>query len=131
MKIVHFSGRRKQAVARATLREGHGALTVNCVPIDIYEPKLSRLKLREPLILAGDTFNKVDVAIRVHGGGQVSQSEAARLALSRALVHYNKKLESVFMKYDRQFLVADVRYKETRKPNCHGKARAKVQKSYR
>tara|TARA_Y100000310_G_scaffold345791_1_gene469992 strand:+ start:504 stop:899 length:396 start_codon:yes stop_codon:yes gene_type:complete len=131
MKIIHVSGRRKQAIARATLKAGKGVVKINNIQIDNYEPKLARLKLREPMILAGDVLSKVDVSIRVSGGGQVSQAEAARLALSRALVQFSKKLENIFLKYDRQFLVADVRYKETRKPNRHGKARAKRQKSYR
>ncbi|MDP7324054.1 MAG: 30S ribosomal protein S9 [Candidatus Woesearchaeota archaeon] len=131
MKIIHESGRRKEAIARATLKKGSGSVKINNIPMDMYEPKLSRLKLREPTILAGDVMEKVDITIRVSGGGQVSQAEAARLALSRALVKFNKKLETIFMKYDRQFLVADSRYKETRKPNRHGKARSKRQKSYR
>ena len=131
MKIIHVSGRRKQAIARATLKAGKGVVKINNIQIDNYEPKLARLKLREPMILAGDVLSKVDVSMRVSGGGQVSQAEAARLALSRALVQFSKKLENIFLKYDRQFLVADVRYKETRKPNRHGKARAKRQKSYR
>ena len=131
MKIIHEAGRRKEAIARATLKKGSGSVKINNIPMDMYEPKLSRLKLREPTILAGDVMEKVDITIRVSGGGQVSQAEAARLALSRALVKFNKKLETIFMKYDRQFLVADSRYKETRKPNRHGKARSKRQKSYR
>ena len=131
MKVIHVSGRRKRAIARATLKQGKGIVKINNVPIDIYEPSLARLKLREPLLLAGEVMQKVDVSIKVFGGGQVSQSEAARLALSRALVKFSKKLETVFLKYDRQFLVADSRYKEASKPNRHGKARAKRQKSYR
>jgi ribosomal protein S9 len=40
-------------------------------------------------------------------------------------------VEKVLVDYDRTLLVADVRRKEKRKPNTAGKARAKVQKSYR
>ena len=47
------------------------------------------------------------------------------------LAVFDKKLTPIFTAYDRQLLVADVRRKETRKPNCHGKARAKRQTSYR
>jgi ribosomal protein S9 len=53
------------------------------------------------------------------------------LAIARALVEKDKKLKEVFLDYDRQLLVADVRQKESAKPNSHGKARAKRQKSYR
>lgn len=132
-KIVHASGKRKSAIARATLRKGIGKVRVNNQLLDTFNPKLARLKLREPLLLAGDVSNKIDIDINVCGGGVMSQAEAGRLAIAKALVEYTKddKLENEFLNYDRHLLVADVRRKETRKPNRHGKARAKVQKSYR
>ena len=40
------------------------------------------------------------------------------------------KMQDIFMKYDRQLLVADVRRKEVYKPG-DSKARSKRQKSYR
>lgn len=133
MKIVHASGKRKSAIARATLRQGNGLIRVNKIPIDFINPKMSRLKMREPLILAGDVASKVDIDIDVAGGGTTSQAEASRLAIAKALVNFAKsdKLKEVFLNYDRNLLVADVRFKETAKPNRHGQARAKVQKSYR
>lgn len=129
-KIIHTSGKRKRAVARATLKPGTGLVKINHKPIDIYQPKMARLKLREPLILAESVSDEVNININVKGGGAISQTEAARLALSRALVKYNKKLEKVFLDYDRHLLIADVRRKEPCKPNI-SKARAKRQKSYR
>lgn len=129
-KIINTSGKRKRAIARASLREGKGRIRVNNVLLDVYEPKLSRLKIREPLIISGETGN-VDIDVVVSGGGQSSQADAARLAIAKALAAYNKKLEKVFLEYDRHMMVADVRRKETHKPKRHGKARAKVQKSYR
>ena len=52
---------------------------------------------------------------------------------AKALVEYSKnsKLKEQFLEYDRNLLVADVRRKEPAKPNRHGQARAKRQKSYR
>ncbi|MFH1511030.1 MAG: 30S ribosomal protein S9 [Candidatus Woesearchaeota archaeon] len=131
MKLTHVSGKRKSAIARATLCEGSGKVRINKVLIDVYEPKVARMKLREPLQLAGDIVQGLDISVTVRGGGTVSQAEAARLAIARALSVFDKKLESVFQKYDRHLLVGDVRRKETRKPNRHGKARSKTQKSYR
>jgi small subunit ribosomal protein S9 len=131
MKPIHISGKRKSAVARATLTEGSGRVRVNRTLIEVYEPKVARMKLREPLLLAGDVVNKVDIDVDVNGGGPTSQAEAARLAMARVLAAYDKKLEDVFLKYDRHLMVADVRRKETHKPNRHGKARSKTQKSYR
>ena len=59
------------------------------------------------------------------------QADAVRLAIGRALVQYNAGLRQTLLDYDRQLLVADIRRKESAKPNSHGQARAKVQKSYR
>ena len=83
------------------------------------------------MILAGDVAAGVDISVNVSGGGVSSQADAARLAMARALAKYSKKLEKVFLNYDRHLLVADVRRKEATKPNTHGKARSKRQKSYR
>ena len=133
MKDINASGKRKMAIARATLRQGNGLVRINRVPIEFIEPKMSRLKLREPLILAGDVADKVDIDVNVEGGGTTSQAEASRLAIAKALMDFTKsdKLKEVFLNYDRNLIVADVRRKEAAKPNRHGQARSKVQKSYR
>ncbi len=133
MKVVTASGKRKRAIARATIRAGKGIVKVNNQILDFYEPKISRLKLREPLIIAGSLMNKVDVRVNVIGGGISSQADASRLAIAKGLVEFSKsdKLKEEFLNYDRNLLVADVRRKEPSKPNRHGQARAKRQKSYR
>ena len=133
MKTVTSSGKRKSAIARAAIRQGTGIVKINNRLLDFYEPKLSRLKIKEPLIIAGDLANKVDISINVAGGGISSQADASRLAIAKGLVEFSKsdKLREEFLNYDRNLLVADVRRKEPAKPNRHGQARAKVQKSYR
>ena len=131
VKLIKTSGKRKRAVARAILKPGKGIVKINNYLIELYQPDMARLKLQEPLILAGDIAKGVDVNIDVDGGGYMAQAEAARLALAKALAQHSKKLEKIFLDYDRHLLVADVRRKETHKPNTHGKARAKRQKSYR
>jgi len=130
MKAINTSGKRKRAIARAVLKPGKGKIRINKVLLDNFTPKLARLKLREPLLLAGDIVNNVDINVNVFGGGIMGQAEASRLAIARALVKYDKKLQDTFLKYDRHLLVADVRRKEAYKPN-DSKARAARQKSYR
>lgn len=132
MKVVHTSGKRKRAIARATLRQGKGKIKINNQLLETMEPRLARVKIREPLILAGELGKRVDINVKVIGGGNMSQAEASRLAIARALVEFSKdpKLEKSFLDYDRHLLVADVRRKEVNKPN-RSKARAKRQKSYR
>ena len=131
MKAIHASGTRKRAVARATLKAGKGVVKINNTLIDNYSQVMYRLKLMEPLLIAPEVSKTVDINVLVNGGGMSTQAEASRLAIGRALAKFDKKLEKQFLEYDRQLLVADVRRKETRKPNRHGKARAKRQKSYR
>ena len=130
-KPIHVSGKRKKAIARATLKEGKGTLKINNQPLSNISSEFVRLKLQEPLFFAQDIVPKLDIIVDVQGGGVVSQAEAARLAIARALVAYNPKLKKVYLDYDRNLLVADVRQREPRKPNTGGKARQKVQKSYR
>ena len=131
-KVIHTSGKRKKAIARATLKEGKGKLRINNVNLDDFQPKMLRMKLREPLLLAGDIMNKVDIDVTVRGGGISGQVDATRLAIARSIIEYSRgeKLRNSFLKYDRHLLVADVRMNETSKPN-DSKPRAKRQKSYR
>ena len=130
-KIIHSAGKRKTAIARATLRPGKGIVMVNSLLLAHVEPKIARMKMQEPLVLAGDFAHKVNISVNVNGGGSISQAEAVRLALGRVLTEFAPELKETLMEYDRRMIVADVRRKETRKPNRAGKARAKVQKSYR
>jgi len=131
MKVIHVSGTRKTAVARATLSSGAGVVRINKNLLTILPQNIFRAKMEEALLLAGDVAKKVDVDVNVKGGGPNSQAEAVRLAIAKALAVFDKKLHTRYLEYDRAFTVADVRRKETHKPNCHGKARAKRQKSYR
>ena len=130
MKIIHVAGKRKSAIARVTLKDGAGIVRVNSKLLDVYEPKMYRLKIMEPLLLAQDAAKKVNISVDVHGGGQSSQADAIRLGIGKALSQFQPSLKKVFLNYDRALIVADVRFKETYKPN-DSKARAKRQKSYR
>ena len=132
-KVIHISGKRKHAIARATLKPGKGVIRINKMLLTHYPQFLGREKINEPLAIAGDEIiNKVNISVDVKGGGWLGQAEASRLAIAKALVQHtgSKKLEKAFLDYDRNLLVADVRFKEPYKPN-DSKARAKRQKSYR
>ena len=133
MKPVHKSGKRKNAIARATARDGSGRVRVNKIPLENIQPEMRRLRLSEPLTIGDKFANRLDIDINVIGGGVSSQIEASRLAIARVLVEASKSdaLKKEFLKYDRHLLVADVRRKESAKPNSHSKARSKRQKSYR
>ena len=131
-KVVQESGKRKMAVARATVKAGKGAVNISNTMLDNLHPVLARLKIQELILLAPDVFKTVDINVNVFGGGVIGQAEAARVAIAKAIVSYtgDDKLKQRILDYDRNFLVSDVRRKEACKPN-DSKARAKRQKSYR
>ena len=138
-KVVHTSGKRKTAVARATVKAGKGRVRVNSEPIEILQPALSRRKAMEPLIIADamNRLSKVDISILTHGGGVMGQTDAIRTAIARGLVHYNggaegldDELRDEFLRFDRSLLVNDPRRKEPKHQLGRG-ARRKKQKSYR
>ena len=132
MKPINTSGKRKTAVARCTITEGKGNIKINNIPLEQFSQGMYREKIREVLIIAGGYFKKANIKVRVQGGGVNAQAEAIRLAVARALVEFSKgQLEEEFKDYDRNFLVADIRVRESRKPNTQSKARSKRQKSYR
>ncbi|ABL77687.1 30S ribosomal protein S9 [Thermofilum pendens] len=132
MKMVLASARRKTARARVILRDGRGRVFVNGTPLEILEPEVIRLKIMEPLRLAGSLAEKVDIYAEAEGGGIVSQASAIRTAIARALVEWSgsEELKKLYLAYDRRLLVEDPRQAEPKKPRGRS-ARAKRQKSYR
>jgi small subunit ribosomal protein S9 len=132
-KIVTISGKRKTAIARATIRAGRGRIRINNVPLEILESQIARLKIVETLLQVDDELrNQIDIDIKISGGGFMGQAEAARMAIARGLLKWTKSkhLQSVFTEYDRTMLAGDPRRKEPKKFGGPG-ARAKRQKSYR
>jgi small subunit ribosomal protein S9 len=132
VKIINVSGKRKTAVARATVRKGEGRIRINNTPLEIYTPELSRLKIREALFFAGDHANVVDIDVDVRGGGVIGQAEAIRTAIARGIYEFtgDEVLKNSLLAYDRTLLVNDTRRKEAKHQLGRG-ARKKKQKSYR
>lgn len=137
VKIINTAGKKKTAIARATLKEGKGRVRVNKSPIEIIEPELVRLKMCEPLILCKevcgeDVVNALDIDVVVRGGGVMGQAGAVRAAIAKGLVEWTGDLnfKDALLEYDRSLLVNDSRQKEPKKFGGRG-ARAKRQKSYR
>ena len=138
-KVVNTSGKRKTAIARATVKAGKGRVRVNSEPIEILQPEMARNKAMEPLVIAGamDRLAGVDINVNTTGGGQMGQVDAIRTAIARGLVHYNdgaegadEELRDEYLRFDRSLLVNDPRRKEPKHQMGRG-ARAKWQKSYR
>jgi small subunit ribosomal protein S9 len=131
--VTNTSGKKKTAVARATVREGEGRVRVNAQPVELTEPELAQLKMLEPFRLADDELREeVNIEVDVQGGGVMGQADAARTAIARGLVQHTNdaELRDAFMEFDRSLLVNDVRQSESKKWGGPG-ARARYQKSYR
>jgi small subunit ribosomal protein S9 len=131
-KIINTSGKRKTAIARATLKTGKGRVRINSVPLEIYSNELVRMKISEPLLLISNATEGIDVSIDVSGGGIMGQAEAVRTALARGILKWynDPQIKDIYLGYDRTLLVNDSRQKESKKPHGRG-ARKKFQKSYR
>lgn len=131
-KVIHTSGKRKTAIARGRFQEGKGRIRINKRPVEIYDPELARLKITEPLVLAGDIVKNVDIDVNVAGGGVMGQAEAARMVIAKGLIQWtgDMDLKEKFTQYDRTMLVGDPRRSEPKKYGGRG-ARARRQKSYR
>ncbi len=131
-RVLLVTGKRKTAVARAVVRPGTGRVTINKFPLEVIQPDVARSKMMEPLVVAGERGKSVDIKVRVDGGGYMGQAEAARIAISRALVEWTKssELRRVFTGLDRTMLAGDPRRTESKKFGGPG-ARTRKQKSYR
>jgi small subunit ribosomal protein S9 len=131
--VTNTSGKKKTAVARATVSDGEGRVRINSQPVELVEPEMSRLKMLEPFRISGsDLRDDVDIDVDVAGGGFAGQADAVRTAIARGLVeHYgDAELRDAFREFDRSLLVNDVRQRESKKWGGPG-ARARYQKSYR
>ncbi|MGB9986136.1 30S ribosomal protein S9 [Salarchaeum japonicum] len=131
--VTNTSGKKKTAVARATVSDGEGRVRINSTPVELVEPEAARLKMLEPFRIAGDDLrDDIDVDVTVNGGGFAGQADAVRTAIARGIVEFRNdaELRDAFMEFDRSLLVNDVRQRESKKWGGPG-ARARYQKSYR
>jgi small subunit ribosomal protein S9 len=122
------TGKRKTAVARVILRPGTGAYTINGKTLDEFFPRPSLGRnIRQPLEAVGYE-DRMDVVVRVHGGGVSAQAGALRHGISRALLEADPNLRGELKR--RGFLTRDPRVKERKKAGLK-KARKKPQFSKR
>ena len=147
-RIVVSTGKRKKAIARAIVKPGKGRVWINGVPIEVFPIEMARIKIMEPLLIAGEKVRGlVDIKITASGGGFMGQADAARMAIARGLVEFfrcedsddeacvrmnriSQDLRNAFLEYDRTMLVGDPRRTEPEKYMRYS-ARRRWQKSYR
>ncbi len=134
---IQATGKRKSAIARATVKEGSGRVYINNRALDVIEPELARLKIAEPIRLVEEVsddidMDEIDIEVNVKGGGYMGQADASRTAIAKGIVEWtgDDELYKAFKDYDETLVKSDSRRKESKKPGGRG-ARKKRQKSYR
>ncbi|MFB5598250.1 MAG: 30S ribosomal protein S9 [Nitrosopumilaceae archaeon] len=145
-KTEIYFATRKTASAHVYITKGVGKIRINNVPVEMIQQETAREVILAPLEIAGDLRNKIDLSIRVNGGGFMGQASAAATAISRALTGWTKSkkepkdhpfpkstredLRVRIAEYDKYLISGDARRKEPKKFGGPG-ARRKKQKSYR
>ncbi len=128
MELINAIGRRKAAVARVYVSAGSGKITINKRDIATYFPSsVLQFIVRQPLAKL-EAVEKYDIKINLKGGGFKGQSEAARLAIARALVKINPEDKAALRAEG--FMTRDARVVERKKPG-QPKARKRFQFSKR
>ncbi len=110
------TGRRKRAVARVFLTPGKGAITVNGKLADTLDEAVLA-----PITLT-DLSGKIDLSIKVAGGGTSGQQGAMRHGIARAIAAWNTDLRKSLR--DAGYLTRDSREKERKKPGLKRARRA-------
>jgi len=131
-KVVLKRGKRKEAVARAIIKQGKGRFRINKINIKAIANSYLREIMNEPLHILPEIAQNIDVSVTVRGGGPVGQAQAVSSAVARAIVEYtgDEQIKSMFIKRNRFIFVEDSRRVEPKK-YLGPKARARRQKSYR
>ncbi|MEM3077164.1 MAG: 30S ribosomal protein S9 [Candidatus Nitrosotenuis sp.] len=145
-KTEIYFATRKTSKAHVYITKGSGRVRINNTPAEMIQQETAREVILSPLEIAGDLRNKVDISVRVRGGGFMGQAYATATAISRALTGWTKskkdpkdhpftkqvrnELRKRISEFDKHLLSGDARRKEPKKFGGPG-ARRRKQKSYR
>ena len=127
--VYYGTGKRKGSVAKVTLVNGTGKITVNGKDVREYLPyETLVMDLSQPLELT-NTKDIFDVNVEVQGGGFSGQTGAIRLGITRALLEYDKANEANEDSYRKVLkragmVTRDSRSKERKKPGLKAARRA-------
>jgi len=146
VKFENYFASRKTARAHVHISKGDGRVRINNTPVEMIQQETAREVILGPLEIAGDLRDKVDLSVRVNGGGFMGQAYASAVGISRALTGWTKTkkepkdhpftktvredLKKRLNDFDKHLLSGDDRRKEPKKFGGPG-ARRRKQKSYR
>jgi len=107
------TGRRKCAIAQVRIVPGTGAFVINGKPLETYFPRGEhRRVIVEPLTIA-EKAGKMNVTVKVIGGGPSGQAGAVRHGIARALLEMDESLRTKLRSIGS--LTRDPRVKERKK----------------
>lgn len=145
-KTEIYFATRKTSSAHVYITKGRGKVRINNVPLEMIQQETAREVMLTPLEVIGNLRNKIDISVRVRGGGFMGQAGAASIGISRALTGWTKSkkdprdhpfsksvretLRKKLSEYDKYLISGDARRKEPKKFGGSG-ARRRKQKSYR
>ena len=113
-EIYYATGRRKTSSARIYLSPGKGEIVVNDKKLDVYfGRKVAQMLVMQPIEMT-ELSGKLDIKIKVKGGGSFGQAGAIRHGISRALISYDEELRPQLKKA--VLLTRDPRKVERKKP---------------
>lgn len=146
VKVENYFATRKTARAHVHISKGMGRVRINNTPVEMIQQETAREVILGPLEIAGDLREKIDLSVRVNGGGFMGQAYASAVAISRALTGWTKSkkepkdhpftktiredLKKRLNDFDKHLISGDDRRKEPKKFGGPG-ARRRKQKSYR
>ncbi|NIS79327.1 MAG: 30S ribosomal protein S9 [Anaerolineales bacterium] len=116
MSVQYYEGigRRKTSSARVRIITGSGQFMVNERPAEEYFPRLGDMDQILGPLRAAELEGKVDISVKVQGGGVTGQTGAIRHGLARALLKMDPELRPTMRAGG--FLTRDARMKERKKP---------------
>ena len=145
-RVESYFASRKTAKAHVYIAKGDGIVRVNNIPVEMIQQETAREVMLVPLEIAGDLRDKIDLFVRVNGGGFMGQAYAASVAMSRAMTGWTKSkkepkdhpftktvredLKKRLTDFDKHLLSGDDRRKDPKKFGGPG-ARRRKQKAYR
>jgi small subunit ribosomal protein S9 len=107
-------GRRKTSAARVRIVAGGGKFTVNSKPVEAFFTRLGDLEMAMSPLREASLEGKLDVTVKVQGGGVTGQTTAVRQGLARALAEMDSNLRTSLRTAG--YLTRDARAKERKKP---------------
>ncbi|VAX39195.1 SSU ribosomal protein S9p (S16e) [hydrothermal vent metagenome] len=107
------TGRRKTSVARVRLKSGNGAFTINGRSFEEFLTLERDQKMVQAPLAITEQLGKLDVWVRVNGGGTTGQTGAIVLGIARALQAVDPELH--YKLADAGFLTRDSRMVERKK----------------